>query len=440
MVSLLYGFLSFKGKPMKPPSSKGKQSKNKTMKINISKNNRTVQGRIDLAGSKSISNRALIIQALCEDEFPIYRIANAKDTGTLQQLLASKNEVLDAGPAGTTFRFMTAFLSLQQGTQTLTGSKRMKQRPIGVLVEALRKLGANIDYLEKDGFPPLKIGQRTTKQEKNGATLSIPASVSSQYISALLLIAPTLKKGLELTLAGKIVSRPYIQMTLNLMAYFGVKHEWNEQTIIVKPQQYQARPFTVEGDWSAASYYYAVAAFANDDLHLQLDGLFADSVQGDAVVAKLSEHFGVQSTFNDAGVLLTKVKNYIIGDFKYNFLECPDIAQTLAVMCGGLGVNGHFSGLETLKIKETDRVNALYQELKKINVYFEEQTDGSCTVSGKAAFRNTPQFPTYEDHRMAMAFAPLAMFHAVDIEEPEVVGKSYPDFWQDFEKLGFFSR
>jgi 3-phosphoshikimate 1-carboxyvinyltransferase len=408
------------------------------MKIN--KHNRVVQGRIELAGSKSISNRALIIQALCEEDFPIYRIANAKDTDTLQQLLASENEVLDAGPAGTTFRFMTAFLALQQGTQTLTGSERMKQRPIGVLVEALQNLGASIEYLEKEGYPPLKIGTPNVTLKGGGTNLSIPASVSSQYISALLLIAPTLKNGLELTLMGKIVSRPYIQMTLNLMAYFGVKHEWNGQTIIVKPQQYQARPFTVEADWSAASYYYAVAAFADDDLHLQLDGLFADSVQGDAVVAKLSEHFGVQSTFNDAGVLLTKVKNYMIGDFEYNFLECPDIAQTLAVMCGGLGVNGHFSGLETLKIKETDRVNALYQELKKINVLFEEQGDGSCTVSGTATFRNTPQFSTYEDHRMAMAFAPLAMFHEVNIEAPEVVEKSYPDFWEDFEKLGFFSR
>lgn len=407
------------------------------MKINISKKNKTVQGRIDLAGSKSISNRALIIQALCAENFPIYRIANAKDTDTLQQLLTSENAVLDAGPAGTTFRFMTAFLSLQQGVQTLTGSERMKQRPIGVLVEALRKLGANIEYLEKEGFPPLKIGVPNERLDHGGANLSIPASVSSQYISALLLIAPTLKNGLELTLTGKIVSRPYIQMTLNLMAYFGVKHEWNGQTIIVKPQQYQARPFTVEADWSAASYYYAVAAFADDDLHLQLDGLFADSVQGDAVVAKLGEYFGVQSTFNDAGVLLTKIKNYTFQDFKYNFLECPDIAQTLAVMCGGLGVNGHFSGLETLKIKETDRVNALYQELKKVNVLFEEQGDGSCTVSGKAMFKNVPQFSTYEDHRMAMAFAPLAMLHLIQIEDPEVVEKSYPDFWEDFGKLSF---
>ncbi|MFT6938368.1 MAG: 3-phosphoshikimate 1-carboxyvinyltransferase [Saprospiraceae bacterium] len=403
--------------------------------IKISKNNRTVQGEIDLAGSKSISNRALIIQALCEDEFPIYRIANAKDTETLTELLASGSDVLDAGPAGTTFRFMTAFLSLQSGTQTLTGSERMKQRPIGVLVEALRKLGANIEYLEKEGYPPLQISSPNNLITNQ---LSIPASVSSQYISALLMIAPTLENGLELTLTGKIVSRPYIQMTLNLMTYFGVQHEWNGQTIIVKSQKYKARPFTVEADWSAASYYYAVAAFANDDLNLQLDGLFAESVQGDSVVAKLGEHFGIQSTFNENGVQLTKVKNHEMGDFKYNFLECPDIAQTLAVICGGLGVNGHFSGLETLKIKETDRVEALYQELKKIKVNFEEQADGTCIVNGKATFENTPQFPTYEDHRMAMAFAPLAMFHPVIIEAPNVVEKSYPDFWKDFEKLGIF--
>lgn len=402
--------------------------------IKIKKGNRTVQGEIDLAGSKSINNRALIIQALCSEHFPIHRMANAKDTETLQRLLAAKGNVLDAGPAGTTFRFMTAFLSLQPETQVLTGSERMKQRPIGVLVEALRTLGANIEYLENDGYPPLKINAPnvlTTNQ------LSIPASVSSQYISALLMIAPTLGNGLELTLTGKIVSRPYIQMTLNLMAYFGIKYNWNGNVISVKPQQYQPRPFTVEADWSAASYYYAIAAFANDDLDLQLNGLFAESVQGDAVVANIGEHFGIQSTFNENGVRLTKIKNHNIADFNYNFLECPDIAQTLAVICGGLGVNAQFSGLETLKIKETDRVAALYNELKKVQVNFEEQTDGSCQVNGAINFKNTPQFPTYEDHRMAMAFAPLAMFHEVAIEEPNVVGKSYPDYWADLKKLGF---
>lgn len=402
--------------------------------LKVSRSNKTVKGKIDLAGSKSINNRALIIRALCNEYFPIQRMANAKDTETLQRLLASKSDVLDAGPAGTTFRFMTAFLSLQEGTQTLTGSERMKQRPIGVLVEALRTLGANIEYLENDGYPPLKIhapNPLTVNQ------LSIPASVSSQYISALLMIAPTLENGLELTLTGKIVSRPYIQMTLNLMAYFGVNHEWKGNMISVKPQQYQPREFTVEADWSAASYYYAIAAFANDDLDLQLDGLFENSVQGDAVIAKIGEHFGIQSQFNETGVRLTKVKNHTQSDFNYNFLECPDIAQTLAVICGGLGVKGEFSGLETLKIKETDRVAALNAELAKAKVNFEELSFDTCKIEGKATFDATPQFPTYEDHRMAMAFAPLAMLHEVLIEAPKVVEKSYPDFWKDLESLMF---
>ena len=402
--------------------------------LKVSRSNKTVKGKIDLAGSKSINNRALIIRALCNEDFPIQRMANAKDTETLQRLLASKSDVLDAGPAGTTFRFMTAFLSLQEGTQTLTGSERMKQRPIGVLVEALRTLGANIEYLENDGYPPLKIH---TPNPLTVNQLSIPASVSSQYISALLMIAPTLENGLELTLTGKIVSRPYIQMTLNLMAYFGVNHEWKGNMISVKPQKYQPREFTVEADWSAASYYYAIAAFANDDLDLQLDGLFENSVQGDAVIAKIGEHFGIQSQFNETGVRLTKVKNHIPSDFNYNFLECPDIAQTLAVICGGLGVKGEFSGLETLKIKETDRVAALNAELAKAKVNFEELSFDTCKIEGKATFDATPQFPTYEDHRMAMAFAPLAMLHEVLIEAPKVVEKSYPDFWKDLESLMF---
>ena len=402
--------------------------------LSISRNNRSIKGRIDLAGSKSINNRVLIIRALCDEYFPIHRMANAKDTQTLEALLSTAGEVYDAGPAGTTFRFMTAFLSLQKGTQILTGSERMKQRPIGILVEALRTLGAKIEYLENEGYPPLKIHAPSTL---NVNALSIPASVSSQYISALLMIAPTLENGLDLTLTGRIVSRPYIQMTLNLMAYFGVHHEWNGNTIRVKPHKYQPRPFTVEADWSAASYYYAIAAFANDDLDLQLDGLFEQSVQGDAVIAEIGAFFGIKSEFNDTGVRLTKVPNHIQQPFYYNFLECPDIAQTLAVICGGLGVEGQFSGLETLKIKETDRVAALNSELAKIQVKFDELTFETCRIAGTATFDDTPQFPTYEDHRMAMAFAPLAMLHEVTIEEPKVVEKSYPNYWKDLESLGF---
>ena len=404
--------------------------------IAISKADKNISGTITLTGSKSICNRALLIRALTSKDFPIYKIAAAKDSQTLIELLQSSNIVRDTGPAGTTYRFMCAFLALQEGEQILTGSERMKQRPIGILVEALKSLGADIEYLENDGYPPLRIGTPAANFGQNNQ-ISIPANVSSQYISALLMIAPCLPNGLKLTLTGDIVSVPYIQMTLNLMAYFGVNHEWQEQTIIVAPQAYQAKSFTVEADWSAASYHYALAAFA-DECDLQLNGLFEKSVQGDSALVEMTKHFGVKSTFNSEGVRLTKSKASS-ETFVYDFLECPDLAQAIAVICGGLDIKGHFSGLKTLKIKETDRVAALYNELKKINVAFDEQEDGSCIVSGKATLPNpTPSFATYEDHRMAMAFAPIAMqIGKIHIEEPDVVGKSYPAFWEDFGLLGF---
>ena len=404
--------------------------------VSILKKDKTVKGTISLTGSKSICNRALLIRALSGKDFPIYKIAAAQDTQTLIELLESDKIIRDAGPAGTTYRFMTAFLALQDGDQILTGSKRMKQRPIGILVDALRRLGANIEYLENDGFPPLKIGSPKSDIGKNNA-IDIPAGVSSQYISALLMIAPNLPNGLKLTLTGDIVSLPYIQMTLNLMAHFGVSHRWKGQTIIIEPQDYEAKSFTVEADWSAASYYYSLAAFA-DDCDLQLNGLFENSVQGDSALVEMTEHFGVKTTFNEAGVHLSKIAQKET-TFVYDFLECPDLAQAIAVICGGLGIKGHFSGLKTLKIKETDRVAALYNELKKIGVAFDEQTDSSCKVSGTASSpTHTPSFATYEDHRMAMAFAPISMLiGTVQIEEPMVVGKSYPDFWKDFEGLGF---
>jgi 3-phosphoshikimate 1-carboxyvinyltransferase len=404
--------------------------------VSISKKDKTIKGAITLTGSKSICNRALLIRALSGEDFPIYKIAAAQDTQTLIELLESNTIVRDAGPAGTTYRFMTAFLALQEGEQTLTGSERMKQRPIKILVDALRSLGANIEYLENDGFPPLKIGTPNSDIGKNNE-ISIPAGVSSQYISALLMIAPNLPNGLKLTLTGDIVSLPYIQMTLNLMAYFGVTHRWEAQTIIIEAQNYEAKPFTVEADWSAASYYYSLAAFA-ENCDLQLNGLFENSIQGDAALVKMTEHFGVKTTFNEAGVHLSKVAEKKT-EFVYDFLECPDLAQAIAVICGGLGIKGHFSGLKTLKIKETDRVAALYNELKKVGVAFEEQTDGSCKISKKASSPTLPSsFATYEDHRMAMAFAPISMLvGAIQIEEPMVVGKSYPDFWKDFEALGF---
>ena len=418
------------------------------MTYNISKPNKNIFGEINLDGSKSISNRSLIIKALCKESFVIKNLSTSKDTVTLQALLekldASKTKriKLDAGHAGTTFRFMTAYLAMQKGTQTLTGSERMKQRPIRVLVDALIKLGANIEYLEKEGYPPLKIAAPKKKGLKGN--LTIPANISSQYISALLLIAPSLPEGLKLTLDGKIVSIPYIQMTLNLMAHFGIQYTWEENTISIAPQAYQAKFFKVEADWSAASYYYAMAAFS-DKLELQLNGLTKESVQGDAIISEMMNQFGIDTSFNSKGIHIHKSKEYSSSRFEWDFIKCPDIAQTLAVICGGTGVQGIFTGLETLKIKETDRIAALQNELAKMQVFFSKiegdvapkYTDKDYYMVEGKALMNNPVFPTYEDHRMAMAFAPLAMKGNIQIEEPMVVVKSYPNYWKDLEKLGF---
>jgi len=411
--------------------------------ITLSKKGKSVKGIITLAGSKSISNRALIIRALCEDEFAIHKIASSNDTEILQALLADGDLTeYDCGPAGTTFRFLTAYLSMQSGTQVLTGTERMKQRPIGVLVDALKSLGADIEYLESEGYPPLKI--RSPKAFGEANELTISAGTSSQYISALLMIAPTLPNGLKLTLDGKIVSRPYIEMTLNLMAYFGVAYTWEGQTISVAAQKYQAKDYTVEADWSAASYYYSIAAFA-EDLDLQLNGLFEESVQGDSAIVEMYERLGVATRYTENGVHLTKNNQAKPPMFEQDFLTCPDTAQTLFATCAGLGVQGLYSGLETLRIKETDRIKAMQTELGKLQVYisplpkrFSQKSEKEYFMQdGTAQFESTPTFPTYEDHRMAMCLAPLAMLHPVQIEEPSVVKKSYPEFWDDLEAIGF---
>jgi 3-phosphoshikimate 1-carboxyvinyltransferase len=411
----------------------------------ISKTNPTLNGTIRLDGSKSISNRLLIIKALCAEPFEILNLSTSKDTVTLQKLLNQKSpEIYDAGAAGTTFRFMTAYLALQNGTQIMTGSARMLQRPIGRLVDALRHLGCDIEYMGADGYPPLKI---KTPKIRESSKLNIDSGISSQYISALLMIAPTLPQGLELTLEGKIVSLPYIQMTLALMQDFGVTHQWRNNTIIVPPQAYRAPAptYTVEADWSAASYYYTLAAFA-DKVDLKLNGLFENSLQGDAVVARIGESFGIETRFegNDS-VHLTKSGHGVTDLFEYDFIKCPDIAQTIAVLSAGKGVQTLFTGLETLFIKETDRVGALMTELAKTNVWLnklpkkfsQKKQKDFYLLEGKAEFNTIPTFDTYEDHRMAMAFAPLGLLHPIQIADPEVVVKSYPRFWDDFKTLGF---
>lgn len=416
------------------------------MQYFLSKKTKTIQGEISLDGSKSISNRALIIRALSGEQFPIHHLGISKDVELMQALLAqystaNDGDTFDAGAAGTTFRFMTTYLSMQDKTQILTGTERMKQRPIGILVKALEKLGANVDFLENEDYPPLQINSPNLLEVSE---LNIVSNTSSQYISALLMLAPTLPNGLKLTLEGKIVSRSYIEMTLDLMRHFGIEYDWTGQTITIKPQSYKAQEFTVEADWSAASYYYSIAAIA-DEVDLQLNGVFETSVQGDSILPKLYEKLGVRSTFNEKGVHLSKTGLAPQTILEHDFILCPDIAQTIAVTCVALGVTGMFTGLETLYIKETDRIAALQNELGKVQGYL-SKLPGRLTnnsekehfmLEGKASFNSTPNFETYEDHRMAMAFAPLAILNEIAIEDPMVVVKSYPKFWEDLTKIGF---
>jgi len=395
-----------------------------------------ITGTIQLDGSKSISNRVLIIRALSQQSFPIHQLSSSDDTKAMQAALTTTQSEVNVGAAGTTMRFLTAYYACQPNhTVVLTGSARMKQRPIGVLVNALQQLGADISYLETTAYPPLLIkGKRLT-----GGTVRINASVSSQYLSALLMIAPTLVKGLRLELVGKLVSRPYLAMTLRVMETFGVQHQWEGNTISIAPQTYQAKPFTVEADWSAASYYYAIAALGKPNkVNITLKGLHPQSLQGDSALRQLMTQFGVQSRFDGERLILEK-KPLNITHFRYNFIECPDIAQTLSVVGAALGVSGELAGLITLAIKETDRTAALHTELAKMGVVFEGSGDVWHLKANAGLHPPSSPIKTYHDHRMAMAFAPLGLVlpAGITIEEPMVVTKSYPLFWEDLKRLGF---
>jgi len=415
------------------------------MKIaKVHKSTPTVEGTIHLEGSKSISNRVLIIKALCEDSFSIENLSPSDDTNILQKFLTqSSSEPYDAGHAGTSFRFSTAYLSLQEGTQILTGSDRMKERPIGPLVDALRSIGATIDYIENEGYPPLNIG--TFQKDKYQRNVSISGATSSQYLSALLLIAPTLPDGLQLNITEKLVSRPYLEMTLRIMAHFGVSHTWvNDMTIDIKSQKYNGSDIVIESDWSAASYFYEIAAFAKE-AKIELKGLFEDSFQGDRAIADFATKLGIDTRFGDQTITITKSDRKLPDVFEYNFLKEPDLAQSIAVLSAGIGVYSIFSGLETLKIKETDRIAALKAELEKVDVFlsllpakFSPKSTGEYyAINGTANKDKKPQFATYKDHRMAMAFAPLGSLFPVTIEKPMVVTKSYASYWDDLQRLGF---
>jgi 3-phosphoshikimate 1-carboxyvinyltransferase len=394
--------------------------------------NGAVTGDITLEGSKSISNRLLVLRALSDAPFVITNLSPGDDTDAMLRILNSQDTTHDVGAAGTTMRFLTSYFSITSGARILTGSERMQNRPIGILVEALKHIGADIEYLKREGYPPLKI------QGKNllGGKIKIRSDVSSQYLSSLLMIAPRLVHGLELELEGKIASMPYLVMTLKLMESLGAVYFIKDNIIQVLPGKYTGKMMQVEGDWSAASYYYAICALQKGSM-VRIHGLFENSLQGDSVLPAIYSQLGVQSSF--AGdVLILQNNGYAANALlAFDFSDCPDLAQTVAVTCAGLGVEGKFTGLESLRIKETDRTSALAEELKKFNVLFFEE-NGSWILQGKTKINTGVSIKTYEDHRMAMSFAPLSVLHDnVIIEDVEVVKKSYPSFWTDLTSVGF---
>ncbi|RTY92501.1 3-phosphoshikimate 1-carboxyvinyltransferase [Flavobacterium sp. GT3R68] len=387
---------------------------------------------ISITGSKSETNRLLLLQGLYPN-ITLHNISNSDDSDVMIKALQSDDSIIDIHHAGTAMRFLTAYFSVQQGkTVTLTGSSRMKERPIHVLVAALRQLGAEIEYLENENFPPIKI--KGQKLQHHAITLK--ADVSSQYISALLLIAPKLEKGLELTLEGKVTSVPYIKMTLALLNEIGVETSFADNKIIAFPKkEISDSKITVESDWSSASYFYSIVALSDENTQITLSSYKQNSFQGDSTLAELYQNLGVTTTFHENQITLTKQKQQLVS-LDLNLNHTPDLAQTIAVTCFGLGIGCHLTGLHTLKIKETDRLEALQAELSKLGASV-QINDDSITIEPSAAIKSGITIQTYDDHRMAMAFAPLAIKVPIEIENAEVVSKSYPDFWQDLKTIGF---
>lgn len=393
-----------------------------------------LRASIKLPASKSICNRALILNALSYSPYEIQNLSDCDDTEVMVRALNSNGCDFDIKAAGTAMRFLTAFLSKVFGEWTITGTERMKNRPIKLLVDALNSLGARIEYIEKEGYPPLRIFGSALQ----GGEISLAGGVSSQYISALLMVAPLMEKGLTLHLEGNVISRPYIDLTLQLMEQFGVKATWNGQTIRILPQEYTPIPFTVESDWSAASYWYSMMALS-ETADIELLGLFKNSLQGDAAGAKLFAQLGVGTTFTDRGVRL-KHNGNVAKKLIYDFVNEPDLAQTFVVVCVLLNIPFRFTGLQSLKIKETDRIEALKTELRKLGYLLADSNDSILEWNAERCEPDAdPVISTYEDHRMAMAFAPAALVlpQGIKIADPEVVTKSYPAFWNDLKKAGF---
>jgi 3-phosphoshikimate 1-carboxyvinyltransferase len=388
---------------------------------------------VQITGSKSESNRLLLLQALYP-EFKLDNVSNSDDSHLMTKALSSNETVVDIHHAGTAMRFLTAYFSIQEGRETiLTGSKRMKERPIKILVEALQELGADISYEENEGYPPIKItGKKLTKSK-----VSLHANVSSQYISALLLIASKLENGLELTLEGEITSIPYIKMTLSLLDEIGIESSFIGNVITVKPNTKILEPktLTVESDWSSASYYFSIAALSAVGTEINLSSYKYDSLQGDSALVAIYKHFGVSTTFGENKLTLRK-DHIDLEPLSINLKNAPDIAQTIAITCFALGIACDLTGLHTLKIKETDRLVALKTEIEKLGGEV-KISDKSLHLSPSKSIKEKVSIATYHDHRMAMAFAPLALRVPIVIEEAMVVSKSYPTFYDDLESMGF---
>ncbi len=403
------------------------------MHITLQKSAIAKESSVQITGSKSESNRLLLLKALYPS-IQLENVSNSDDSVLMTEALKSNSNIVDIHHAGTAMRFLTAYFSIQEGREvTLTGSKRMTERPVQILVEALKELGAEISYVENEGFPPIKIkGKKLTNNK-----VSLQANVSSQYISALLLIASKLENGIELTLEGEITSVPYINMTLSLLDEIGVASSFVGNTITVKPNPQPPIPktLTVESDWSSASYYFSIAALSEVGTKITLSSYKENSLQGDSVLVAIYKHFGVQTSFKNNTVVLEKISTDL-KPFSYNLTNAPDIAQTIAVTCFALGIACDLTGLHTLKIKETDRLVALKTEIEKLGGSV-KITDKSLHLSASNKIKELVPIATYNDHRMAMAFAPIALKTPIIIEDAEVVSKSYPTFWKDLESIGF---
>ena len=405
----------------------------------------TAPSRIDttikLPASKSISNRALIISALAGVKTMPRNISNCDDTEVIVRALRDNPYEIDIKAAGTAMRFMTAYLAVTPGEHVITGTERMKHRPIKVLVDALRYLGADIEYIGEEGFPPLKIRGKAL----DGGSIEIPGDVSSQYVSALLMIAPMLNGGLELHLTGNIISRPYIDLTIHTMHDYGARVEWTDvDTIVTEPTGYREREFIIENDWSGASYWYETLALMGDrESSIRLPGLIDSSRQGDSGVRYLFSMLGVKTSFEDGiktkpTTVTLKAMRSMLPKLDFDFSGQPDLTQTLVVTCAAMNIPFHFTGLATLRIKESDRIEVLKREMRKLGFVIREENNSELLWDGERCEATMKPIDTYEDHRMAMAFAPAAVkFPGLRINNPEVVTKSYPNFWKDLQQAGF---